>query len=257
MKIATIIIGSVLVVTFIVITFLLNKNLRTDVVTVGSRITKTPVNIKNAKFSLFSGNGEIKGLLISNPSGFNEDNAITVDKVNFNIDTTSLFSNYIVINYVKVDGINVMYEILENSSNIATILENIESLEKGVDNITAESYIGTKKKAYIKNIVFNNGKVKLRNKMLQEAKTIQLPIIEHDDIGNEAPDLKHMKRKAIRQKRSEKMRAIDFRTITKILFKSMEGTILAAVEKYGIIKKEGEKSVHLAPVQSLTIAVKM
>lgn len=260
MKIATIIIGSVIVITFLVLTFVLNKNLRTGVVTIGSRITKTSFQLKNAKFSLFSGNGELKGLTISNPLGFSENNAILMDKVNFNIDTTSLFSNNIVINYVKVDTINVMYEVLENSSNIATILKNIESLQRGEDkqnNITAQSYIGTNKKAYIKNIVFRNGNVKVNNKTLQEVKTIQLPTIEHKDIGKEPQDLKNMKNKAIRQKKSDKMHAIDFQKITKILFNSIENGILTTIEKFETIKKEGEKSVRLMRSSGATANVKV
>lgn len=259
MKIATIIIGSVIVIIFVVLTFLLNKNVRTGVVTIGSRITKTPFQLKNTKFSLFSGNGELKGLLISNPNGFNEDNAIIMDKVNFNIDTTSLFSNNIVINYVKIDGINVMYEVLENSSNIATILKNIESLGEGDDkqnNITTESYIGTNKKAYIKNIIFRNGNVKVSNKTLQEAKTLTLPTIEHAEIGNEPQDLKNTKNKARDRKKSDKMRAVDFQEIAKILFKALEKAILTTVEKSEMIKKEREESVYLAPVHALTIPVK-
>ncbi|MGR3178099.1 MAG: hypothetical protein ACUZ8E_08595 [Candidatus Anammoxibacter sp.] len=255
MKIATIAIGASIGIAFLILTFYLNRTIRIGVKNIGSEITKTQVSIKNAKMSIFTGNGEINGLVISNPDGFRTPTAITMEHIEFHVDTTSLFSRNIVVNKVLVDGIEITYEISEDVSNISVIMDNIESLvedktddekaevvekrptEPGKDKPVAAI---TNKLIFIKDITFINGRIKIINNILQgKSTTLPLPAINRKDIGNEAAKLSTIiKNKALRTKRGERMRSFRVQKMAATLFRVISDTVMSTIETSKILDKE-------------------
>ncbi|MGR3317234.1 MAG: hypothetical protein ACUZ8O_01970 [Candidatus Anammoxibacter sp.] len=256
MKIATIAIGASIGIAFLILTFYLNRTVRMSVKNIGSAITKTQVSIKNAKMSIFTGNGEINGLVIGNPDGFKTPAAITMEHIEFHVDTTSLFSRNIVVNKILVDGIEITYEISEDVSNIDVIMDNIESLVEDktddektevIENVpTTEPKKDkpvaaiTNKWIFIKDITFINGRIKIINNILQgKSTTLPLPSINRKDIGNEATKLSTIiKSKALRIKRGERMRSFRVQKMAATLFRVISDTVMSTIETSKILDKE-------------------
>ncbi|MGR3220449.1 MAG: hypothetical protein ACUZ8H_11640 [Candidatus Anammoxibacter sp.] len=252
MKIATIAIGAFIGIAFLILTIYLNRTVRTSVTNLGSKITKTQISVENAKMSIFTGKGEINGLVIGNPDRFRTPAAIRMESVTFQIDTTSLFSRNIVINTILVDGIEITYETAGDVSNISVIMDNIASLNKDkTDDKKAEVIEGiptepvkakavttiTNKWIFIKDITFINGKINvIDNAKPERLTTLPLPSINRKNIGKEAGKLSLIiKSKAQRIKRLERMRAIRVQEMAAILFGVISDTVMSTITSSDVL----------------------
>ena len=97
-----------------------------------------PVTIDSVDISIFSGKGSIKGFTIHNPEGFKTKFAIKLDEAAISIDVGSLLSNTIVINEILIDGPQVTYEGTMDSSNMKTIMGNVEKATASDDDVSGD-----------------------------------------------------------------------------------------------------------------------
>jgi hypothetical protein len=91
----------------------------------GSEITKSPVTIREADFSPTTGDATIYNLLVGNPAGFSPDHAFSFPEIRVQIDPKTVSQEIIVINRIKIDQPEIIYEITENGDNLRTIRDNI------------------------------------------------------------------------------------------------------------------------------------
>jgi hypothetical protein len=89
---------AVLVVVAIVgIALLLDSIVKKGVETVGPRVTQVEVKLDGVSLSMFSGKGEIKGLVVGNPAGYNSPTAIKVGKAGVVVNPRSVLSDKVII----------------------------------------------------------------------------------------------------------------------------------------------------------------
>ncbi|MDR4508099.1 MAG: hypothetical protein MRJ65_07675 [Candidatus Brocadiaceae bacterium] len=74
-KIPLIVIPVLIFVTFIFFSLFINAIVKKSVETLGPNITQTSIDLKKAKISLFSGRGEMQGLIVGNPEDFKTESA--------------------------------------------------------------------------------------------------------------------------------------------------------------------------------------
>lgn len=95
----------------------------------GSEYTGVAVTVESVSLSPFGGRGEIRGLEVAQPEGYDGDHAIRVGRTAVNLRLTSLLEDPIVIDRVVVDGarVNAVSRDLRDT-NLQVILRHVESM---------------------------------------------------------------------------------------------------------------------------------
>ncbi len=94
----------------------------------GSQVTGVPVAVSGVSISLKEGSGEIRGLTIGNPPGFESDYALKLGSISMTIDTGSIRSDPVRIKQVSVDGASLVAEVKPGSGiNLAKINDRLKS----------------------------------------------------------------------------------------------------------------------------------
>ena len=94
---------------------------------VGTQTTGTAVRVSDVKFTLKEGRGEIRGLTIANPPGYQSDNLFSMSEIAVQVAPGSLTGPVIVINEVLVEGARLTAEQKGNTTNVRELLNNLES----------------------------------------------------------------------------------------------------------------------------------
>jgi hypothetical protein len=95
--------------------------------TVGSDVAGVPVGVGSVKISLTDGSGQINGLTVGNPSGFERGNALELSQVALALDTSQLSADLVRIKSVLVDGARVNAIQTAQGNNLQAILDNLKS----------------------------------------------------------------------------------------------------------------------------------
>lgn len=150
------------------------------------RVTRTEAGLKSSNISIFSGRGELRGLVIGNPKGFSKNNALTLDRVSVSIETASVFSDTVLIREISIDSPGICYETKGKETNIQTILNNIRSFtrEETRPPKTSGSKRAPEKKLIIDRLEIKNGRISLAINFLKDkAVSLPLPDIVLKDLG--------------------------------------------------------------------------
>ncbi len=281
MKVVPIAIGGILIISFIFLTFFLGHSIKLGVERFGPMITKTSVTLEGAELSLFTGNGQITGLVIGNPEGFKTPYAMSMGKVRLEVDTRSLFSNSIVIRQVLIEGPEITFEASENGSNIKALQRNIEGdPEKKKDDDTAKaaakaaaekeakeekaksktdkSEKKSRKKILIRNLVIRDGKINISGKRMNgKTLTIPLPAIVREDLGKKFNEkmskgvgVKEKKREKLRERmRKQRARGLRPDELASSLFDIISEGAVSAVSSSGALRVQNK------PVEKLKTSV--
>src|SRR5687768_17400167 len=111
-----------LIIALVTITLSLDRIIKAGVETVGPQIAKVEVKLAGVSHSLFSGRGEIKGLVVGNPEGFKTESAIKVGSVSMALRPSSIFSQKIVVDSINVAAPEVTLEGGLTGNNLSKIL---------------------------------------------------------------------------------------------------------------------------------------
>ena len=116
----------------------LNELVRTGVETYGPQYTGTAVELAEVDLSLFSGEGELRGLVVSNPEGFEGGDPFRLGRVRVALDPASLTEDVIVVREITIEEaeINAILKSLRDS-NLQAILDN--AVPSSEDEETAEA----------------------------------------------------------------------------------------------------------------------
>jgi hypothetical protein len=153
----------------------------------GSEITKAKVSLKEAKVSITSGEGALRGLSVGNTSGFKTEFALRLGEVSVNLDTATVTQNPIVIKKVLVASPEVIYELGKGGSNIDAIQRNVNAYMakwKSAPAPQKKAAAGDETKLIIENLYIRGGKVNVSAGFLQgKALGASLPDIHIKNIG--------------------------------------------------------------------------
>jgi uncharacterized protein involved in outer membrane biogenesis len=189
---------AVLVAAVVFAQFFLGSTLKAAVNTLGPKLTKTAVTLEDVKFSLLTGNMQIKGLVVGNPEGFRTRNAIKLGRFQLKLKPLSLFSKVLVIERILIEAPEITYEMGSGDSNLARLQKNLAGEPKpdgggpGAEQRPPERPTPPPKgkkagqKVQIDDLRLENGKVYLSATLLQGARaTMSLPPIHITDIGKD------------------------------------------------------------------------
>jgi uncharacterized protein involved in outer membrane biogenesis len=187
MKKFLIILGSLLALVVIgafVASFFLGSIVTKGVNRFAPGITGTKVTLDSASISPLSGSGTLNGLFVGNPEGWKSDKAFSFGKVHVSVVPSSLLGDHIIVNDVRIDGPEFVYETKIISSNIKDLLKNIENNIAGTSGKPADQPAtkdGKPLKFEVKNFRLENAKVTLG--VGPTAITVPMPPLVLTDLG--------------------------------------------------------------------------
>jgi hypothetical protein len=156
----------------------------------GPDFTGTTVQLGSARISPATGGGSIKDLLIGNPEGFSTPKAMSVGRVAVKVKPFSLLGDVVDIEEVVVEQPDFIFETKLTSSNLGTILDNIEKSTggkaqpkpAGTGGNEADAKDATaEKKVILRHFVLEGATATLA--VGNTSMRIQLPKLELHDIG--------------------------------------------------------------------------
>jgi hypothetical protein len=148
----------------------------------GPPLTGTQVTLGSAHVSPFTGGGWMKKLFVGNPTGFKTAKAFSVGHVALKVKPLSLLGDVVDVEEVTVENPEFIYETKLISSNLGTILDNIEK-STGSDSpqpATSPSD-GSTKKIIIRHFVLDGAKVTVA--VGNTSLVVPLARLELTDIG--------------------------------------------------------------------------
>ncbi|WP_419905761.1 hypothetical protein [Kiloniella sp.] len=166
---------------FIFVYSSLDSIVKAAVESIASDMTQTEVTLNDVEISPTTGQGSLRGFTMSNPDGFNSNEAFQFEEISVKIDITSLTEDVIVINEIRINAPHITYEVGPKKSNIDTINENAQAHGKS-EETTATEEEGPK--FIVEHLYLNDGEISVAAAPLGD-KTIDLdlPNIHLTDIG--------------------------------------------------------------------------
>ena len=148
----------------------------------GSAATQTDVSVSSVNIKLKSGEGSVKALKISNPSGFSTPNAFTLRDISIKIDPSTVTDDIIVIDRILVSRPHVTYEINKSGrANISVINENIkQSQGKGAPEKKKDK---TNIKLMIRRLEIEDSQIDVHTPVQSEPLVVKMPRIEIENLG--------------------------------------------------------------------------
>ena len=100
------------------------------ITTVGSEMTGVSVDVDDVAISLADGRGEIGGLEVGNPRGYNGPHAFKLGSILLALDAAADTKDVVVIQELTVEAPDIVYDKGSNASNVEAIQNNIESTRR-------------------------------------------------------------------------------------------------------------------------------
>lgn len=163
----------------------------------GTEATQASVTLKGVKLSPTAGSGEMNGLVVKNPKGFNGPEAISLGDIKVALDISTLQSNTIVIKDITILQPAVFYEYASGGGNLETLQKNVQSYaakfsggktepNKSAGDPGQSASKQPEKKVIIENLTIREGKVSIAHQALKD-RTLSgnLPTIQMKDIGKD------------------------------------------------------------------------
>lgn len=114
--------------------FTLDNRVERHIEETASILTGVPVSVGSVRISLWSGEAELKNLVVDNPKGYSDNKAFTLGSVFVKVDLISVFSEPLKIYEIKIDSTHVNLELNENlGSNLGDIVE-VSNKQNGVSS---------------------------------------------------------------------------------------------------------------------------
>lgn len=152
----------------------------------GSQATQTPVGVSAVNIDLKSGQGAINELSVGNPAGFSSPHVFTLGGISTKIDLNSITQDPIVIDEIRVQSPQVVYEINDQGkSNIKALQDNLAQ-SGGSDDSAAKSDSGGGPGLVIRKLIIDSGQIDAKVAALPDKDlSAELPRIELNDIGKD------------------------------------------------------------------------
>lgn len=167
--------------------YFLGSIVKAGVEKAGPKVTKTDVKLNNAKLSLFSGNGELKGFEIANPQGYSSPTAIKVGFVALDVAPRSVMSDKVVVHSVKVLSPEITFEGNLTGNNLGKLLDNIKSSSEKDKQATTKDEKSSQKKFQIDDFLITGAKVHVATSLLGgRSATLSVPEVHLTNLGQGA-----------------------------------------------------------------------
>lgn len=91
----------------------------------GPAIAKTEVRLGDVDTGLFDGQVIVKDIHVGNPHGFSLPQLLSAATVFMRFDSSTIFSNPLIIDRIEIDSLDIAYERIGRTDNVKTFLRNM------------------------------------------------------------------------------------------------------------------------------------
>jgi uncharacterized protein involved in outer membrane biogenesis len=173
------------VLAVVIVSAFMGSIVRKGVETAGLLIVKVPVRLDGASLALFSGSGELRGFLVSNPDGFKSPSAFQVKAVNVALEPRSVFSHKVVVRSVRIEAPEITFEGGLQGNNLSKLLDNIRGTNTASTGSSAQS---SGRVFQLDDLVLTGGHLHLNLPLVAgQSATVPLPEIHLAGLG-QGPD---------------------------------------------------------------------
>ena len=187
-----IIAGLILVVAIVVVVGVLNldRGIKAAVETLGPKYTQADVSLNEVDLSLKTGKGSLRGLTVGNPAGFKTAQAFSLGEITVQVDTSTVTSDVIVIEQIRILAPQITYESGKNGSNLDQLQKNVTAAAGSSDETagTGQGESAEKTvKLIIRDLQISDGKLSYSNALLGDTTVdVALPAIQLTNIGEKS-----------------------------------------------------------------------
>ena len=147
-----------------------------------SRLTESPVEIESVDFSIFTGEGTITGLRVSNPPGFSDNPALILGQIYVRLDMDNLSMDLVPVKLIQADSISIRVEKNgEGKINFQELSANLKNNRKGSASEESD-FSGWKPKLKIDRFLLSEGEVALDG-FSSESRNLKTPEFVLENLG--------------------------------------------------------------------------
>ena len=106
---------------------ILNVALKQAIQSGAPLVTQCEVAIDDLELSLFSGEGQVHGFSLKNPTGFSEKNLFELHNISVKVDPESLLSQEVHIHSIEIHQPKFCFEQILSGSNWQTLIQNLQA----------------------------------------------------------------------------------------------------------------------------------
>ena len=171
--------AGVLILIAVILTFTIDNIVRSAIESRGSDILQTELSVDNVSISLLSGSGSVEGLTIANPDEFEDGEALTISSIRLNLDVSTLLSDTVVVNELRIRDLDVNYRLKATGSNLGKLMDNLESYSAGTEDEAESNMI-------IDLFVMEESTVSIDTQFEElQAISVNIPYVEREGIGRD------------------------------------------------------------------------
>jgi hypothetical protein len=156
-----------------------DRAVKAGIETAATETLNVTVTVSNVDLTIMAGKLALQNLLISNPPGYQHDKLLELKNAEIEIDVKSLLSDVVNIREIKLDGVNVVLEQRDISSN---------NLQDVITSIRSASKEGESKKLRVDNLEMSNIIVRMKLPSVpaqDDTITLELSPIRMTDLGRD------------------------------------------------------------------------
>ena len=178
--------GGILAVIVVIAVKFLASNLdaivKKAITTVGTEMTGVSVDVGDVAIALTDGRGEIGGLVVDNPRGYQGPHAFKLGSILLDLDAAAAGSDVAIIRELTVEAPDIVYEKGTSGSNVEAIQNNIDEYSKthaaATDAATKDADAAATR-FIVESLQIRNGKIRLP----ERDAVIDLPPLSMRDVG--------------------------------------------------------------------------
>jgi uncharacterized protein involved in outer membrane biogenesis len=162
--------------------------IKTAVETYGPRYLGVDVKLGSAEISLTEGTGELRGLVIGNPAGFDGPHSFSLGRIKLGLDPMAQSESLISIRTIEVDAADLAMIAKGRRTNLQALMANLssDSGDAADDEAAApDESAGPEPKIIIENFAFTNARTSLDSDLLGKT-DVEIPDIRLSGIGQKS-----------------------------------------------------------------------
>lgn len=161
----------------------LDAVIKKSVETVGPKVTEVDVRLEAVKLSLLGGRGEIRGLEVGNPPGYQSPAAVRLGELSLSLDPKSVFADKIHVRSLTLLAPEITLEGGLKDNNLAKILASVQK-HSGPTRTNDTDASSAPKKLQVDSIVVRGAKVTARLDVLGgQPLSYTLPDLQLANLG--------------------------------------------------------------------------
>jgi hypothetical protein len=177
-------VAAVLVIGAVLATVYLDQVVKRAVETVGPRLTQVTVQLDNVKLSPFSGAGDLEGLRIGNPQGYETPHAITAGRASIVLQPRTLLAEKVVIEKIELVQPDITFEGNFSGNNLSKILANVNEATGGADTNAVPEAEAATRKLQVNNFLISGARLNVSIVgMRGQSVAVAIPEIHLRDLG--------------------------------------------------------------------------